>query len=358
MRDRGKAVEPVHNFSNNFDFCESEISCNKHPSPSSVGICAYCLRERLVKLVCSECGEHRLSSCSCSDISSSYRNSCSTMEVGSVGRISFLIENEKTDQTQQNHQYLSSKKRVEKTEEVIILRRSSSSCVEVKKSRGFWRIKRLFRRKRNKGLDINREFCDVKSELWLSDIVSRSRSLCSLRGGKRLSFLDEGSDLGFSSAKISDVTSGIFLDREKNCELFGESEPRTRGLKAAFGPGNDHDFKATKTNFVQNPSDPDGAHTIQTSCVFPVKESEFSAMDESAFIDLKLDFLPESKQESSAAEASDHGGFANLASLMVNEAFDNGETCRITVNERGWKGGSRSRRVWKWIFKHHNSIKD
>ncbi|XP_073059376.1 uncharacterized protein [Primulina eburnea] len=357
MRERGKAVDTVLNFSDNFDFCESEMSCKKHPNPSSVGICAYCLRDRLVKLVCSECGEQRLSSCSCSDISSSYRNSCSTMEVGSVGRVSFLIENEKTDQSQQNNQYSSSKKRVEKTEEVVMLRRSSSSCVEVKKSRGFWRINRLFRRKRNKGLDKNGEFCDERSEIWLSDIVSRSRSLCSLRGGKRLSFLDEGSDLGLSSAKISDVTSGIFLGHEMKCEPFSQSEPRKSGLKAAFGPGDGLDFIGTKRDFVQNPSDPDRAHSIQTSCVFPVKESEFSAMDESAFIDLKLDLLPESKQESSAAESSDHGGFANLASLKGNGAFDNGESCGITMNERGWKRGSRSRRVWKWIFKHHNSIK-
>lgn len=351
MTERGKAVETVHNFSDYFNFCESEISCKKHPNPSSVGICAYCLRDRLVKLVCSECREHRLSSCSCSDISSSCRNSCSTMEVGSVGRISFLMENEKTDQSQQNHQYLSSKKRVVKTEEVIMLRRSSSSCVEVKKSRGFWRIKRLFRRKRNKGLDRNVEFCDEKSEIWLSDIVSRSRSLCSLRGGKRLSFLDEGGDLGLSSAKISDVMSGTFLDHEKKCELFSESEPRKSGFKAAFGPGNGLDFKGTKMDFVRNPSDPDSAHRIQTSCVLPVKESEFSAMDESDFIDLKLDFL----HESSAAEASDHGGFANLKD---NGSFDNGESCKITVNETGWKRGSRSRRVWKWISKHHNSIKN
>lgn len=357
MRERGKAVDTVNNLSDNFNFCESEISCKKHPNRSSTGICAYCLRDRLVKLVCSECGEHRLSSCSCSDISSSYRNSCSTMEVGSVGRISFLIENEKTDHSQKNYHHLNSKKRVEKAEEVIMLRRSSSSCVEVKKIRGFWRIKRLFRMKRNQGLEKNGEFCDEKSEIWLSDIVSRSRSLCSLRGGKRLSFLDEGSDFGLSSTKISDVTSGNSWSW-KEMWSFSDSEPRKSGFKAAFGPEIGLDFKWTKRDFVQNPSDPDRVHSIQTSCVFPVKESEFSAMDESAFINLKLDLLPESKQESAAAEASEHGGFTNLSSLKGNAAFDNSETCRITVNERGWKRGSRSHRVWKWIFKYQNAIKN
>lgn len=355
MRERGKGLDAGHNLLDDFNFCESEISCKKHPNRSSIGICAYCLRERLVKLVCSDCGEQRLSSCSCSDISSSYRNSCSTMEIGSVGRISFLIENEKTDQSQQNYRRLNSKKRVEKAEEVIMLRRSSSSCVEVKKISGFWRIKRLFRRKRNKGWDKNGEFSDEKSDIWLSDIVSRSRSLGSLRGGKRLSFLDEGSDFGLSSSKISDVTSGIFLDHEKKTDIFSDSELRKSGFKAAaFGLENGLDFKWTKRDFVQNPSDPDRAHSIQTSCVFPIKESEFTAMDESAFIDLKFDLLPESKQESTAAEASDHGGPANLASLKCNAAFDDVESCRVTVNERG----SRSHRVWKWMFKYHNSIKN
>ncbi|KZV34480.1 hypothetical protein F511_30016 [Dorcoceras hygrometricum] len=313
MKERGKAEETVsHNFlSDKFNFYEPEItSCKKHPSrSSSTGICAYCLRDRLVKLVCSDCGEQRLSSCSCSDISSSYRNSCSTMEVGSVGRISFLIENEKVD-LQNHHQHLNSKRRGEKTgEAAIMLRRSSSSCVEVKKNRWFWSIERLFRKKRNKGSEKNGEFCDEKSEIWLSDIVARSRSLCSLRGGKSLSFLDEGSDLGPSSAKISDVTSGIFLDHENKCDLFS-------GL----------DFRGTtKREFAQIPSDPDRVHSIQTCSVFPVKESEFSGMDESAFIDLKLDSLPEPKPE----------------------------TCGIRVNARG--SGSR---VWKWIFKYHNSIKN
>ncbi|KAL0296793.1 UNVERIFIED_CONTAM: hypothetical protein Sradi_6731400 [Sesamum radiatum] len=90
MKDRGKAVETYSNVPD-FNYSASEMPCKKHPNSSSVGVCAYCLKDRLEKLVCSECGEQRTFSCSCSDhISSSYRNSGGTME---VGRISFLIPN-------------------------------------------------------------------------------------------------------------------------------------------------------------------------------------------------------------------------------------------------------------------------
>ncbi|KAK4256486.1 hypothetical protein QN277_009338 [Acacia crassicarpa] len=112
-------------------YSTSDLPCKKHPS-SSVGICAYCLKDRLVKLVCSDCGEQRLSSCSCSEISPN-RNSC-TVEVGSVCRVSFLIENEK-NKTLIPH---SKPKLQDKSEEeFVILRRSSSNSVEIKRSGKF-----------------------------------------------------------------------------------------------------------------------------------------------------------------------------------------------------------------------------
>ncbi|XP_057765660.1 uncharacterized protein LOC130986300 [Salvia miltiorrhiza] len=304
MREKGKAIEAFSNDIPEFNYsAASELPCRKHPNSSSVGICAHCLKDRLVKLVCSECGEQRLSSCSCSDVSSSYRNSCSTMEVGSVGRVSFLIENDKTDQVPKA-------RREERSEQVIFLRRSTSSCVEVKKTNGFWRIKRLFRKRRSKGCG---EFSD---EVWVSDAmgVSRSRSLCSFRGGA-----DEGmSDCALSSAKISDVTSGIFLDSDKQFGFLNDSEPRRSGFR-----GIDQFDRAYS---VPNRS----VH------VFPAKESDFSAMDESAFIDLKLDLSAESIESV--------GGFANMTS--------SGDSCRITMNDRGLKRGGRTHKVWKWIFKY------
>ncbi|KAL0424821.1 UNVERIFIED_CONTAM: hypothetical protein Sradi_1016900 [Sesamum radiatum] len=46
MKERGKAVEAFSNDFSEFNFsAASEIPCKKHPSSSSVGICAYCLKQ-------------------------------------------------------------------------------------------------------------------------------------------------------------------------------------------------------------------------------------------------------------------------------------------------------------------------
>ncbi|KAJ0455060.1 hypothetical protein HanIR_Chr15g0746931 [Helianthus annuus] len=214
MKERGKSVESeteYTNFYQDYNFynsSSSNIPCKKHPSSSPVGICAYCLKDRLMKLVCSDCGEQRLSSCSCSDVSS-YRNSSCTVDVGSVGRISFLIEND-----DQRSLFDFKKQSKKETEDVLMFKRSNSCVVEVKKSHGFWRIGKLFKKRREK-----EECRERNSEIWVNDCgmdVSRSRSLCSFRGG---GFDHEGgsvSDMAFSSAKISD---------------FNESEPRKSGFR-------------------------------------------------------------------------------------------------------------------------------
>ncbi|CAN4125207.1 unnamed protein product [Withania somnifera] len=318
MKERGKAAMETDNFSDFNYSVSSDMPCKKHPSSSSVGICSYCLKEKLVNLLCSECGEQRLSSCSCSDSSSSNKKS-STAEVGSVGRISFLLENEKTEAKKQNKR--------EKTEQVIVLRRSNSSCVEIKKSsNGFWKIKRLFKRK--KGVQNGNEL-DENSDIWVSDgmAVSRSRSVCSFRGG--FNDTDEGSDYRFSSAKISDVTGGILMDSE---------EPRKSGFRS----------------------------------IFPVKESDFTSLDDSAFIDLKLDLSSEAKSDFPVSmrlsNASDNGrvglDFSGLKTCSTtslgnlkgpgNGAFGHSGSCRMTVNEydRGMKrSGGKGNKVWKWIFR-------
>ncbi|XP_051122390.1 uncharacterized protein LOC127245504 [Andrographis paniculata] len=352
MKERGKAVEEGSKNDDNFsDFnflASSEMPCQKHPSSSPVGICPYCLKDRLVKLVCSECGEQRLSSCSCSDVSSSYRNSCSTMEVGSVGRVSFLIENDKVDPPNPKWKRGEDSKQ---PEQVIFLRRSSSSCVEVKRSNGFWRIKRLFKKKRS-GKD-NGECCDEKSEIWVSDImgVSRSRSLCSFRGAVGYSDPDEGSEYALSSAKISDVTSGVFLDQ------YSESESRKSGFKGDHGFA---DFRGGKRVLGSNPPiELDRSYSVQNRSVFPAKESDFSTMDESAFIDLKLD-LSEPKVEGRVSGASDQGaGIETGGSFKGSKAvFGSSGSCRMSASERGLKRGSRNHKIWKWIFKyHHTGIK-
>ncbi|KAK2994343.1 hypothetical protein RJ640_017855 [Escallonia rubra] len=339
MKERGKAVESydLHLFSS------SDLPCKKHPSSSSTGICAYCLKDRLIKLVCSDCGEQRLSSCSCSDVSS-YRNSSATLEVGSVGRISFLIENEKSEAEEHSHSRKPNKDGG-RTDEVIMLKRSSSSCVEIKKSNGFWKIGRFFKKKREKG------GFDEKSEIWVSDYmgVSRSRSLCSFRGGGNFIDMDrEGSEFALSSAKISDVNGGLVSDSEKHCGL-GEAEPRISGLKDVFM---------------------DGASSVITKSFLPVKESDFRGMDESRFIDLKLDLSSESRTEYSVSRMSefpfpvsvsefgslrggDHVCGGSLARLKGDGNFGKGGSCRITVNERGFKKGSKGQKVWRWIVRHN-----
>lgn len=304
MKERGKSVEPDQDYNNfyqdyNFIYSSSSgVPCRRHPSSSHVGICAYCLKERLMKLVCSECGEQRLSSCSCSDVSS-YRNSSCTVDVGSVGRISFLIEN---DEQKTLFSHMKSSK---KNEDVVLLKRSNSCVVEVKKSPGFWKIGKLFKKKRGKDCcKENKEgLFDARSEVWVTDCpmdVSRSRSLCSFRGGGGY---DYESDMAYSSAKISD---------------FNESEPRKSGYRGGF-----MDFEHG----------------------FGPKESEFSRVhDDSSFIDLKLDLSDKSKAYG-GCDGGGHGGGSS--------------SCRITVNERGIKKGSKGHsKVWKWIFKQHSGKKD
>ncbi|XP_059655586.1 uncharacterized protein LOC132302689 [Cornus florida] len=336
MKERGKSVEkysgkdiPDFNYSSS-----SDLPCKKHPSSSSVGICAQCLKDRLIKLVCSDCGEQRLSSCSCSEVSNP--NSCN-LEVGSVGRVSFLIENE-------SH---SKPKNEERPEEVIHLKRSSSSCVDVRRGGGFWKIGRLFRKKREKG-STNCEGSsfggfDEKSELWVFDYmgVSRSRSLCSYR--------DESSDFNFSSAKISDVTGGMMLDSSRQSG-FNETESRKSGFRDGFDSEIGSNLKGVRKG------------------VFVVKESDFNGMDDSAFIDLKLDLSSESKTEysvSKMSELSSDSGFGGLrsgsfvghsecGSVLGDGFFKKGGSCRITVSDRGIRKGRRAQKVWKWIFRHHS----
>jgi hypothetical protein len=371
MKERGKAVEAFNNNDMEYYSSSSDLPCKKHPSSSSGGICAYCLKDRLIKLVCSDCGEQRLSSCSCSEISST-RNSC-TVEVGSVGRVSFLIENERHEVSQSH----SKPKTQDKAEEVVLLKRSSSSCVEIKKS-GFWRIGRLFRKKREKNCERSSVGggCDEKSDLWMVDYmgVSRSRSLCSFRGGWLFGSEDGGDHLvvsgarsSISAARSSGVNGGLFLDSGRRSG-FSEAEPRKSGFD---GEKKDSQLESEKG------ADPKGVKKgsllEHDRRVFSLKESDFNGIDDSGFIDLKLDYSSESKQEFSAAKmavlpdpdsafgsmregpkrAHECGG--SFGNFTGDGSFSNRGSCRITVNERGIKRGRKSIKGWRWIFKQHTS---
>ncbi|XP_038892601.1 uncharacterized protein LOC120081636 [Benincasa hispida] len=367
MRERGKALEV---YSNDMDFYSSasEFPCKKHPSSSSVGICADCLKDRLIKLVCSDCGEQRLSSCSCSEISSN-RNSC-TVEVGSVGRVSFLIENERNGVSLLGPM----KPKMEKREEVVLLERSSSSCVEIKKS-GFWRIGKFFRKKREKGCERS-SVCgfDEKSDICMVDYmgVSRSRSLCSFRGGGYFGSEDGGDMVAsggrssISGARTSSVNGGLVCDSARRSG-FSETEPRKSG------------FESDHRECGNYESDQNG-FSLANRRVFSLKESDFNGMDESGFIDFKLDFTSESKSDISvpkmgmgmglgllsnpnsafgstrafemAAHDCSRGLYGGAAGEGIIGGGGGGGSCRITVSDRGIKKGRKSLKAWKWIFKH------
>ncbi|XP_021278321.1 uncharacterized protein LOC110412169 [Herrania umbratica] len=382
MKDRGKAVEVYKN-----DFFQdysssSDLPCKKHPQSSSVGICAYCLKDRLVKLVCSDCGEQRLSSCSCSEISSNPRTSC-TGEVGSVGRVSFLIENDNKDQVP-NPSSKPKSTTGDKSEEVFFLKRSNSSCVEIKRKNGFWRIGRLFRKKRDKdncGKSVGG--VEEKNDLWVVDYmgVSRSRSLCSFRGGGFFGSEDGGDLMNFSgarssisAARSSSVNGGLCYDPERKSG-FSEAEPRKSGFESerrdsTFMESDIADIKAMRKG--GGLLDLDGGFSGVNRRVFSLKESYFTGGDDSGFIDLKFDFQSESKGEIPALKkgvlSDSHSAFGSTRggdfvahesggsirnALVGDGAFCNGGSCRITVNERGIKKIRKSFKGWRWIFKHH-----
>lgn len=405
MKERNKSVEAYS--SNDMDcyYSTSElVPCKKHPSSSSGGgICAYCLKDRLVKLVCSDCGEQRLSSCSCSDemISSHRNSSCTTVEVGSVGRVSFLIENEKNHQHEttpvvlNQHQHLNPNK--DEEEEVVVLRRSSSNCVEIKRN-GLWRIGKFFRKKKQKEKEKERErdhYCgrsvggfdiEKSSEMWMMmdnnhahGGVSRSRSLCSFRGGNGVFGSEDGGDSvlsgarsSISAARSSGVNGGLMLESGRRSG-YSEAEPRRSGFEMYESENNGNGNNGNDLKGGGRKSDFD--HGGFQRRVFSLRESDFKGMDESSFIDLKLDYSSsESKMgggnlvDTLSAFGSIRGGGGN--SFMAHDggggglvgdhgvltSGGGGGSCRITVNDRGIKRGRKSsNKGWRWIFRYHSN---
>lgn len=394
MKERGKAVEVYNNNNNNIDFFQDYstssdvVPCRKHPQSSSAGVCAYCLKDRLINLVCSDCGEQRLSSCSCSEIATNPRNSCAGGEVGSVGRVSFLIENENS----RDHQVSNPKAKSTssgnntKSEDVILLKRSNSSCVEIKKKNGFWRIGRFFKKKRDKETNCGKSACggDEKSDLWVVDYmgVSRSRSLCSFRGGGFFGS-EDGSDVmnfsgarsSISAARSSGVNGGLLFDPERKSG-FSEAEPRRSGFDSERRDSTfmESDIAAIRKSGMGVGSfmDVDGGFSGANRRVFSLKESYFNGGDDSGFIDLKFDFQAESKGDIPSMKKgggvlsgfgsmreggefmpykSSGGSVENTLPMAGNGALSNGSSYQMTMDERGIKKNRRIFKGWRWIFK-------
>ncbi|KAE8667682.1 hypothetical protein F3Y22_tig00112383pilonHSYRG00308 [Hibiscus syriacus] len=395
MKERGKAVE-VYN--NNIDFFQDYTSsdvvpCRKHPQCSATGICAYCLKDRLINLVCSDCGEQRLSSCSCSEIATNPRNSCAGGEVGSVGRVSFLTENENKDQAVQNPKAKSSsssRNNNTKPDDVYLLKRSNSSCVEIKKKNGFWRIGRFFKKKRGKETNCGKSVCgvDEKSDLWVVDCmgVSRSRSLRSFRGGGFFGS-EDGSDLmncsgarsSISAARSSGVNGGLVYDPERKSG-FSEAEPRRSGFDSerrdsTFIESDIADIRAIRKSGAGlgvggGLMDVDGGFSGANRRVFSLKENYFNGGDDWGFIDLKFDFQAESKGDippsmkksvlsgfGSMREAGEFmpykssGSIENALPIPGNGALSNGSSYQMAMDESGIRKKNRYFKGWRWIFK-------
>ncbi|KAL0692678.1 hypothetical protein Bca4012_059858 [Brassica carinata] len=373
----------------------SELSCRKHPSVSVVGICPYCLNDRLINLVCSECGEQRLSSCSCSDISPN-RTSNAAVDAGNVLRVSSLIDKEKTKQRK-----ATKTEEVTRTEEVVVFKRSSSSCVEINKTKHhrFSRLGRFFRKiNRRKDRAFDGKNNDDDDSWVLKQSVSRSRSLCSFRGGNGYFIGSEedvssysGARSSFSAARSSSVNGGLGVfdtttteHRRSNFEgrksNFSEKS-NFEGRKSNFSETTEHRrsnfsesepprrscFEARKSNFSETeyprksnfseteykqsvnnhprrsnyeaaPRKSDSSAMGFTRRVLSMKESYFTGGEEPGFIDLKFD--------------SGGGG-----EVVVNDGVlehGGGGSCRLTKKDRELcKSRRTSFKGWKWIFGHH-----
>lgn len=153
---------------------------------------------------------------------------------------------------------------------------------------------------------------------------------------------------------------------------YSEAEPRRSGFDGErrdflfdYESGNDLSLKGGGKKM-----DGDAGFYGANRRVFSLRESDFKGMDESSFIDLKLDYSAESKHEFSAAKMSNlgdafssfrggnfmaHDGGGSYGSLVGDGVLTNGGSCRITVNDRGIKRGRKSMKGWRWIFRYHSN---
>ncbi|XP_015967554.1 uncharacterized protein LOC107491257 [Arachis duranensis] len=400
MKERNKGVSA---YKNSMDYyypsTSCEFTCKKHPSSSSVGICALCLEDRLVKLICSDCGEQRLSSCSCSDeIATSHRNSC-TVDVGSLGRVSFLIDNDKnqTSPILQNlttsSSYSNNKLHERVVDEATVLRRSSSNSVEIKKSNiggggKFWKIGKLFRKNNSKkgkeyycgrsvgGFDDNNGNGNgnyVNHIAGGGACVSRSRSLCSFRGGALFgsedgtdSVVPSGARSSISAARSSGVNGGLFLESGRRSGYSEATEPRKSGFDGLFLDSSseiiDSVMRKGNNGIIDNVVDGGGFYGVNRR-VFSLRESDFKGMDESSFIDLKLDYSSESRAElfpPSKMMTSDNFNVNTLPAFGSTRHgggggggdgdFVVGDGVSLTSGR-----GRKSMKGWRWIFRYSNS---
>ncbi|XP_010514176.1 PREDICTED: uncharacterized protein LOC104790173 [Camelina sativa] len=410
MKERGKrtAMEQRNEDVSLYYSTPSEFTCRKHPSVSSgVGICPYCLNDRLVNLVCSECGEQRLSSCSCSDISPTRTSNAAVESVPeeNVVRISSLIDEERAKQRKETKQ--------RKTEEVVVFKRSSSSCVEINKRTKNHRFSKIGRFFRKINLKKERDFeKNSNNDSWGLDYnndvkklgVSRSRSLCSFRG-KDLYCIgseEDGSSYSgaFSAARSSSVNGGLgfceteyprksnFEGRKSNFSETTEhrrsnfeggrksnfSETTTENRKSNFSesePPRRSGFEARKSNFSETEYPTRRSNFSETEYNrrenHPPRRSNYEAAAKTTEQYRKCDSTAMnftrrvmSMKESSYFTGGEEPGFIDLkfdssGGGDVNDGVlvhGGGGSCRKDGGEM--RKSRKSFKGWKWIFGHHH----
>ncbi|XP_019454700.1 PREDICTED: uncharacterized protein LOC109355891 isoform X1 [Lupinus angustifolius] len=213
------------------------------------------------------------------------------------------------------------------------------------------RMRHQMKNKKKKNEECGRSVVgfDEKSETWMDHrVVSRSRSLCSFKGGVIFGS-DDGGDSVLSCARSSTSaarSSSVNMLEPGRRSGYSEAEPRKSG------------FDGEKREYENN-----------NRLVFSPRESDFKGMDDSSFIDLKFDYSSEStKHEFSAAKMGDTlsaFGSTRGGNFIVhdggggsygNGVLTSGGSCRITVNDRDVKRGRKSMKGWRWIFKHHSDL--
>ncbi|KAK9705307.1 hypothetical protein RND81_07G047000 [Saponaria officinalis] len=395
MRNRGKSEVETYNNEGIVDYGYRqnflEFPCKKHPTSSSTssgGICAYCLTDRLYQLVCPQCGEQRLSStCSCTELFSSINNpsnSSSSCDVGNVGRISFLLENDKfindnngdvSSSKPRNIEHRTSFSSNVDNNDFPTLRRSNSTCVgdmnystttnigRKESKEKFWKIGRLFRKKKDKTNHNN--FSNItnndQENSYECNGVLRSRSLSSFRGFYDTEDQSGNFPVSSSAARASSVSTGNFFVDSAKRSCFSESEARISNFDNYFDangfPKNNNAYNNNNNN----------------NNIFSLKETEFvTSSDDPAYIDLKLDdndkvpslgALRRSGLGMSTKEFSFRGNNYNNngdddSVLGNNEMFRNGSCRRSSVTERELRKCRKSHKVLRWFFRHNSSSRE
>ncbi|CAN1332369.1 hypothetical protein LINPERPRIM_LOCUS35693 [Linum perenne] len=175
--------------------------------------------------------------------------------------------------------------------EVLIQKRSSSSCVHIKRRKGdrFWKIGRFFTTKRS-----NSKIKGLYAALE-DGTYSGARSFVS---GARISI----------SAARSSGFKGMAFDQDRKSG-YSKSEPRKSG------------FDSRESLFGLLPN----------RRVFSLREGNFTTVHDSVFIDLKFDLDSKLPPPSAAAMTGE------FSPDRRNSGWEMEVSCRIAVNDRGIK---------------------